>query len=83
MRRNKVRVSQHKRQRGLLGKQGILDLPFLQMTTEPVGISLGVMILLVVYEHALFRNNSWQNALRIHSLGNCNSCLTVKGHTGN
>ena len=35
------------------------------------------------YEHALFRNNSWQRALRRHSSGSCNSGFPVKSQTRN
>lgn len=35
------------------------------------------------YEHALFRNNSWQRALRMHSSGSYNSGFPVKSQTRN
>ena len=82
MKRNNVLDSENKGPSRLLQGRGILDLPFLQMTIESIGITPGVMILLLL-RNMLFRNNSWWRALSIYSLGSHNSCFIVKGHPKN
>lgn len=65
MKRNKVHDSENKEPSQLLQGRGILDLPFLPMTIESIGITPGVMILILLM-NVLFRNNNWWRFLSIY-----------------